>query len=493
MQQPPSWEALQVFLVPWLLPAGIHDSTQLLIRVGFAVVIFGLTIITVASLAWNAHQDNWERNWQVTALESGLDIQHNSMSDVCVAVRTRSETLAASMPGVLLVIGLLGTFIGLGLALTDASLAMTALADAATPPAAVNGALGDMMKGLGYKFATSTWGIIGYLVLRSASALGGYEERRFRWSVGKMKIALEGERKRRIEVDRSVQDRFAGRLGEILKIVETTSASSLAIETSSAGSERALAEFLQGVSANIKQMGDSSALMAQSAESVGKSAATLGASAASLESTVKAFDSNVGKTLESVREDLTEAITTLKSTTTDSMANIAQNLGSVTAGLAKTLDEIRAELKITLAEVKTQTSISNQSLALAISALSKSVDETLASVKVTLAQMKHSTDTANATFEASTGRILTLVGTTDNMVKSVKEDLLGALQSVASGNTETRKIFTRFERIAARNEAATLALVNALGTIPFSAERPLTHVRGRTFRLVLVPRQGGPR
>jgi len=45
----------------------------------------------------------------------------------------------------------------------------------------------QMMEGLGTKFKTSTWGIIGFLVYKTIIYLNGFEERRLRWVIIKMK------------------------------------------------------------------------------------------------------------------------------------------------------------------------------------------------------------------------------------------------------------------------------------------------------------------
>ena len=78
------------------------------------------------------------------------------------------------MPGLLLVIGLLGTFVGLGIALNKASEILQQAQGAGMDQAMGN--LMGMMEGLGTKFKTSTWGIIGFLLFKAWATKNGFDE-----------------------------------------------------------------------------------------------------------------------------------------------------------------------------------------------------------------------------------------------------------------------------------------------------------------------------
>jgi len=92
------------------------------------------------------------------------------------------------MPGMLLILGLLGTFLGLGLALDKASTILQNSGGASV--GAMGSAMQDltsMMQGLGTKFKTSTWGIIAFILLKIWESINGFEDRRLIWCIGKMK------------------------------------------------------------------------------------------------------------------------------------------------------------------------------------------------------------------------------------------------------------------------------------------------------------------
>ncbi len=118
------------------------------------------------------------------------------------------------MPGILLILGLLGTFLGLGIALNKAStILLEANAGGGMDNAMVN--LMGMMEGLGTKFKTSTWGIMAFLLLKAWSASNGYEERRLRWCVGKMKAAFDFSRRAQFEERQHTQHALIEALGRI--------------------------------------------------------------------------------------------------------------------------------------------------------------------------------------------------------------------------------------------------------------------------------------
>ena len=455
--------ALMEFLVPSLTLDGT-DELQFWIRLTFFVLIFSLTLATILCVARSAQETSWDKNWKEVALSvssSGqLDVEHGSVNEISLAIRTRSEAMASMMPGVILVIGLLGTFIGLGLALTEASLAITApsVATAPSSPTEMSEPLSNMIKGLGYKFATSTWGILAYLILQAFSALRGFDRKRLRFAAGKMRKQLDIVRNARLstaQTDRAHYSELIERIERGVRATGESSAATLAV----------LSKFLDGMEENIEQMSASSTSMAQSADSVNVSAGLLGDSATALQNTVDRFDTGVRSTLDDVKSGLTQAIADLSSTTTRSMDRIASDLREVTTRLSDTLKDIQGELTTTLKTIESRTAESNAEIAKSLLELSASVDKTLSQLHTTMEQAAEVNQRANRNFEANTTRILALTFTTEQMVKSIQQDIVGALKSVADGNFQTRNLFFRFESIANRNEIATNALVDALNAL----------------------------
>jgi len=176
-------------ILTFLLPSA--DPLQLL----FAGLIGILSLVTVIALKRGAREQTWERKWNGGG-QDDLDVEHGSVNEISAAVASPGEKMIEFMPGILLILGLLGTFLGLGIALNKAStILVEANAGGGMDNAMTN--LMGMMEGLGTKFKTSTWGILAFLLLKAYAASNGYEERRLRWCVGQMKQAFDSSRLQR--------------------------------------------------------------------------------------------------------------------------------------------------------------------------------------------------------------------------------------------------------------------------------------------------------
>jgi len=162
----------------------------------FTVITLGVAL-SVLLVTFKANAKSWQRKWEGEELDtspSGLEVEHGSISELSQAVATPAEKLASMMPGLLLIVGLLGTFLGLGLALDKAS---SILQSSGSSVGAMDDSMQNlmaMMQGLGTKFKTSTWGIIAFILLKVWESWSGFEERRLTWCINKMKGELSQTR-----------------------------------------------------------------------------------------------------------------------------------------------------------------------------------------------------------------------------------------------------------------------------------------------------------
>ena len=154
----------------------------------FVVSLITLTIATVVWLLTSAKEANWEANWYGGDLNddtNNLAGEHGSVQELSEAVATKAEKVAEMMPSMLLIVGLLGTFLGLGIALNKASTVL-AMADTAGMDSAMTQLMG-LMDGLGAKFKTSTWGILCFIILNLLFNIFGFQEKRLVWAVKKVR------------------------------------------------------------------------------------------------------------------------------------------------------------------------------------------------------------------------------------------------------------------------------------------------------------------
>lgn len=169
------------------------DPLQLL----FFVPPVVLVVAAVAAVLCFARPRFWERHWKGPSDKphDDFDFEHGTVHDLSDMVATGAERMYEALPGLLLVYGLLGTFLGLGIALNNAS----NLLEASSDLQAVNSSMAELMgmlNGLGAKFKTSTWGLSAFITLKMMSPVLDHERRRLRWTVIEVNKAIGRERKK---------------------------------------------------------------------------------------------------------------------------------------------------------------------------------------------------------------------------------------------------------------------------------------------------------
>lgn len=189
----------------------------------FILLLVSLSIATMIWLIVSAKVENWESNWNGEHLEdnTSLDSEHGSVHELAEAVSTKAEQVADIMPSMLLVIGLLGTFIGLGIALNSASEVLANANTSGMDNAMTN--LMALMEGLGAKFKTSTWGLLCFIALNIFFNILGFKEKRLAWAIAKIKqeTNIKNAQKNKLE-----QDKYNELLSSILNFNKETQASS---------------------------------------------------------------------------------------------------------------------------------------------------------------------------------------------------------------------------------------------------------------------------
>ena len=208
-----------------------------LLQASFFLVMLSMLLFTIIFVHASASPRSWEKKWSRASHSKNGTLQgleQGGVTDLFHIVATRAEKLAEVMPGMLLIVGLLGTFIGLGLALDKASsiLGASSAIDAAGSADSLQNMLG-MLKGLGTKFKTSTWGITGFILMKVWSEITQFEENRLAWVIGKAKkeaderknllAATEDEKwKRSIELGSTITSKLATAFeGSIQKSIQT--------------------------------------------------------------------------------------------------------------------------------------------------------------------------------------------------------------------------------------------------------------------------------
>ncbi len=195
-------------MIGFLTPS-FNEPIQLI----FFTLMMGGAVFTVIKVKLSATPENWEQKWNggtVNDFSDDLDAEHGSVSDISNAVATSWEKLSEAMPGILLILGLLGTFLGLGIALNNAS----GILDSASMDDSM-AKLNVMMDGLGTKFKTSTWGIFAFLALKIWISYDGFEESRLRWCIRKIKGELDNRRAAAQKQQQGEHQQFIAAIGQL--------------------------------------------------------------------------------------------------------------------------------------------------------------------------------------------------------------------------------------------------------------------------------------
>lgn len=187
----------------------------------FVLILVSLSVLTVVWVYLSANAENWESIWYGEHLDddANLDSEHGSVQELSEAVATKAEQIADIMPSMILIIGLLGTFVGLGIALNSASEVLASANTSGMDTAMAN--LMGLMEGLGAKFKTSTWGLFCFIALNIAFNILGFKEKRLTWAIAKVREEVEAKNAQKAQLE---QDKYEKLLKFILFIDEQNQA-----------------------------------------------------------------------------------------------------------------------------------------------------------------------------------------------------------------------------------------------------------------------------
>lgn len=343
------------------------------LQVGFMCIILAMIAYTVIGAHLAARPASWEKKWNrgTDSKDDDLDIEHGSVTDLWHAVATSAEKLAEVMPGMLLVVGLLGTFLGLGMALNHASNILSQ----SNAVASNMGDLTSMLQGLGTKFKTSTWGIMGFVLLKIWSEVTRFDEKRLAWVVAKVKAELNREKAERLAEEKRKQkelfecitrasvrivdgiqsalvkvgdgqQKLLAGIDNTLTQTQGEISSTLAqIHETSLISSNALSGFTQGTQQIVQQMADAATEMVEGSKQVSSAAK-------GLESVVDEFGSEFKEVLDKVRKDLGSAIETMSERSSATMKEGSEKLNSATKEISSALGELSKDVKDTMNKVE---------------------------------------------------------------------------------------------------------------------------------------------
>ncbi len=480
-------------IIAFLLPGS--DPIQTV----FGASILLLMALTMAAVWFGATPSSWEKKWNGGTHDDAsddLDVEHGSVNEISAAVATTGEKMADIMPGILLILGLLGTFLGLGIALNKAStILVEANAGGGMDSAMAN--LMGMMEGLGTKFKTSTWGIVAFLLLKAWAAKNGYEERRLRWCVGKMKVAFEHgrqeQKRERQQAQQAVIDALAKIDQSLLSQMEAnrqlldlqcklSKHGNLTMTNALDATRQAVENLQQAVLPQIQTLNatslDASQSLAeantqlhrhseQNQQLLDDGQATRNA----LEQFVEANSRNLGAISQAATQmadaasdvgqsagQLQTAIDGFKVGVADVLGNLKQDLGSTIDLMGKSFAQNMDGMAATMADATT-------GISTAVADLSDNVGRTMESVQQSNSESVAIQKNAQREFLVTSGALNENVEAMTNLVNALCGDIKMGLKAVSESGRRLSDVNARYEdvtRDAARSAEAIEKLVAEL-------------------------------
>ena len=473
------------------------------LQLSFFILILAMFFGTVISTYLNAKDASWQKNWNNGSPDDhtdDLDIDHGSVTDLWHAVATKSEKLAEVMPGLLLVVGLLGTFLGLGLALNHASNILSQ-SSALSATGAANGMqdLMSMMQGLGTKFKTSTWGIAFFLLLKVWSSWMGFEEKRLTWVIRKVKTELEHRKAQEQEGNFSKQRalfvQISKATGQIVqsftqnleKLSESQQAlhqqnlqhfqkwiqaihvdlvkMNIASHDDRTALKQALEQSTQGIredlaSFNTTTHGDSAALkqaLEQSVQGVREDLASINTATQASSQAMVGFVSNTqtiikdmsaaSKTMADGAHKVGVAGSSLVKAVEDFSTQFTQVLGDVRTDLSTAINDMSQQAATTLEQGTEKLGDATREISTALGKLSKDVTVTMNGVKVSIDESLKIQQAGAVLFRRSSDTLNENVTATTGLVEKLSEDIISGLAAVSDSGRRMTSIGNSLQTI----------------------------------------------
>lgn len=488
---------MKIEIIDFILPG--FDAIQII----FGTIIFGLLITTIFFVRRSATAANWGHNWQGRTsndTSDDIDAQHGSVTDLSHAVATKAEQMAEVMPGILLIIGLLGTFLGLGMALNNAS----SILNNANQGGDMEHAMGDlmgMMQGLGTKFKTSTWGIMAFLMLKGWCAYDGFDERRLRWCIKRMKTDIDASKRITQETSEATNRKFLSALSSvgdqfysgtqnlhtmlhaqltavhssikhqleksdeitrngraIHKSIESFAANTNTVDAITMLSEKvcsstrsmqtALQTQLTYIHAGVKQQ-------VQLSDSI---ASNVSATRQSIQAFTEASLSNINilreastKTLDASQKmgdsaaELQSVIQSFRDNVTEVLSILKQDLGS-------TIDNMNTNFGKNMDQIATKLSEATTGISVAVDDLSQNVGETMGQVEKSITESVDIQKKAHGEFLLTSETLNTQVTEMTNLVLKLSDDITSGLKAVSESGRRMVNLDKRYQDITQSTE-----------------------------------------
>lgn len=445
-------------ILNFLSPVNFSSAKVELLPIIFFVIIWGLFIFTIIGILKNANAENWEKNWYNDDDDSSndLDVEHGSVLELSDVVATKSEKLADVMPGIILIIGLLGTFIGLGLALDKASSILSS-ADASAMDSSMAQLMG-MLEGLGAKFKTSTWGLLAFLLLKPIMAKNGYEERRLKWVIEKVKSEFDLIRNQREKSENEKNEKVLSGLLGVSTAINSSHQALMAYATQwQQQSEELLNKQISKLQTTLTEVPISIKEMNKETSNWLKESVDLHRQVSdSMSAFLVKNDQVVDKLGESAQgmanaaTNMGESASHLQGVITDFRTKMEEVIEMMKSDLNTTIQGMNESFKVNMQTMSNDLSVATKDISTAVNGLSQSVDKTMNDVSATINESMDLQKKSQQQFIVTTNLLQEKIIMMTELVDKLKDDITQPLQAVSASNRNvislTKKLDENTER-----------------------------------------------
>lgn len=463
-----------------------------ILQLGFFAVMLLVVAYTVLSVKRNANEIYWQQTWERNGLNTtqpGICAEIGSAAELSQSVATKAEKMASVMPGMLLILGLLGTFLGLGLALDKAS---GILHNSGNSIGAMDSSmrdLMDMMQGLGTKFKTSTWGIIAFIALKLWESKNSYEERRLNWCMSKLQHTLHEEYALEIKdkIEQRQQDE-TGRNAATDRLVEAMTQQTIALREEfiqqAKRSEEHEAKRHQHHLNALKDIADINvqsrnlletytrnseenlAALQQAATTMSDASQKVSGSAASLERVVSTLGTDLGVVMTEIKRELSQVVNEMNADFTRNVQQMSDKLADSTSQLSATMSQIETSLNDAITSMNDafsgnmnkmadQLEAATSQISLSVNNMSSQIDSTMTTVKERTEAAAKIQRQAMDEFSETSITLNAKVTSMTTYIERVTKEIASGLAAVSEGNRKMEFYIKRF------NDA-----FDVLGTLP---------------------------
>lgn len=473
----------------------------------FVLLLVSLSVLTVVWVYLSANVENWESIWYGEHLDNNANLgsEHGSVQELSEAVATKAEQIADFMPSMILIIGLLGTFVGLGIALNSASEVLASANTSGMDTAMAN--LMGLMEGLGAKFKTSTWGLLCFIILNIVFNALGFKEKRLSWAIAKVREEVEAKNVKKAKLEQNkyekllksilflneqnqarntqlveffsliqqqfltqhdntsqsfqklFSDNFNAQLNELKNIVESNEAIQKTSNATTNELKIVVNSLAEGFKINARQLQEGSDKSLEQLQKIAEyNQQTQQAMQDFVEKTVSSMSSigesasKMGDSALAVGEsanDLNEVVTTLKFELGDVMSMIKTDLGDTISDMGdnfrKNIAQMSDSIKENMAEMSLSMGNATKGIEGAVADLSTNVGSTMTEVTRTIGESMSLQEKSAREFTITSESLNIKIMEMTDLVNQLKGDIVGSLKSVAENGRRMDNIGRKLE------------------------------------------------